>query len=169
MCFAVDGHRQGYMDPEYYMTQLLTASSDVYSFGVVLLELITGRHPIEYGKFIVREVKLALDTGGLPALESMLDPYIGKYSIEDLEKYLDLALSCVEDKAVDRPTMMAIVQTLESLVGPTGSAPIASTAPAPAMRSEDLYSRIEKLGGGSDHSNNFQYSGDKVPPVIEPL
>jgi hypothetical protein len=31
---------QGYLDPEYYMTQQRRAKSDVYRFGVVLLELI---------------------------------------------------------------------------------------------------------------------------------
>jgi len=35
------------MDPEYYRLQHLTDKSDVYSFGVVLLELLTGRRPVE--------------------------------------------------------------------------------------------------------------------------
>lgn len=48
---------QGYLDPEYYMTQKLTDKTDVYSFGIVLLELITGMVPIsESNKNIVREV-----------------------------------------------------------------------------------------------------------------
>ncbi|KAH7415173.1 hypothetical protein KP509_14G031300 [Ceratopteris richardii] len=37
----------GYLAPEYFMFGKVSQKTDVYSFGVVLLELITGRHPID--------------------------------------------------------------------------------------------------------------------------
>jgi hypothetical protein len=66
------------MDPEYYMTQQLAEKSDVYSFGVLLLELITARRSIERGKYIVKEVRNAIDkTKELYNLHEILDPAIG--------------------------------------------------------------------------------------------
>lgn len=39
-----------YVAPEYANTGLLNEKSDIYSFGVLLLEAVTGRDPVDYGR-----------------------------------------------------------------------------------------------------------------------
>ncbi|CAL5340946.1 hypothetical protein CsSME_00025155 [Camellia sinensis var. sinensis] len=106
----------GYMDPEYYMTQQLTDKSDVYSFGVVLLELVTARAPIERGKHIVREVKEAMDKSKDPyKLHEILDPALDT-TLTGLDKYVELAMSCVRDSGTERPTMGEVVREIENII-----------------------------------------------------
>ncbi|XP_049932634.1 leucine-rich repeat receptor protein kinase HPCA1-like [Nymphaea colorata] len=108
----------GYLDPEYYTTQKLTEKIDVYSFGVVMMELITGKKPIERGKYLVRELQLAMDRSKeLYGLEDLLDPAIKKEgALIGFEKFVDLALRCVEQTGVNRPSMRTIVMELENIL-----------------------------------------------------
>jgi len=39
-----------YVAPEYASSGMLNERSDVYSFGVLLMEIITGRSPIDYSR-----------------------------------------------------------------------------------------------------------------------
>ena len=68
------------MAPEYANTGLLNEKSDVYSFGVVLLELIVAKPPIYEKKYIVREVKTALDMEDTMycGLKDVMDPVLYK-------------------------------------------------------------------------------------------
>ncbi|XP_023543329.1 probable LRR receptor-like serine/threonine-protein kinase At1g06840 isoform X1 [Cucurbita pepo subsp. pepo] len=103
----------GYLDPEYFLTRKLTDKSDVYSLGVVLLELLTGMHPISYGKNIVREVKLAHQMG---TILSIVDTKLGSFASECLGRFVALALSCCHDKPEERPSMLVVVRELENIL-----------------------------------------------------
>ncbi|XP_031120106.1 probable leucine-rich repeat receptor-like protein kinase At5g49770 isoform X2 [Ipomoea triloba] len=134
----------GYLDPEYYLTNQLTDKSDVYSFGVVLLEIITARCPIEKGKYIVREVKEAMDkTKDMYSLHGFLDSSIHSSTTPpSIEKFVDVALRCVEGTALKRPTMGEVVKEIESIIEMVGlnhNAESASTS--------DTYSGVSKSSG----------------------
>ncbi|KAJ3669118.1 hypothetical protein LUZ60_011068 [Juncus effusus] len=106
----------GYLDPEYYMTQQLSEKSDVYSFGVVLLELITARLPIEKGRYIVREIKSAIDKYDQEyyGLKDIMDPKIlNQAKSVALRKFVQLAMDCVQEAASDRPSMNEVVREIE--------------------------------------------------------
>ncbi|XP_009605193.1 leucine-rich repeat receptor protein kinase HPCA1-like isoform X2 [Nicotiana tomentosiformis] len=108
----------GYMDPEYYTSQQLTEKSDVYSFGVVLLELITARSPIVRGKYIVKEVKQAIDKSkDMYNIDGFVDPTIpSSMTPISFRKFVDLALRCVEEAGVHRPTMYEVVKEIENIM-----------------------------------------------------
>jgi serine/threonine protein kinase len=157
----------GYLDPQYYTTQQLSDKSDVYSYGVVLLEILSGHQPIERGKYIVREVRLALDRGGIQAVRPLLDPVLADIPMQNIEPVLDLALRCVEEKAVDRPSMNEVVKSLEEIVAqnPRDSA-VTFADTTSSQNPTDIYDNQDLLSRGNDPS--FQYSGGYAPRAVEP-
>lgn len=156
----------GYLDPEYYMTQQLTEKSDVYSYGVVLLELVTAKSPIEKGKYIVREVKQAIDkTKDLYNLSEVLDPAIASgHELKGLERFVELALNCVEEVGANRPDMSDVVKELESIMKFAGINPNAESASTSAS-----YEGVEK-GDKNLYSNEslFTYSGSHLSSNLDP-
>ncbi|KAG5625823.1 hypothetical protein H5410_011041 [Solanum commersonii] len=108
----------GYMDPEYYTTQQLTEKSDVYSFGVLLLELITARSPIVRGKYIVKELRQAIDKSkDMYNIDQFVDPAIPSNMTHiSFRKFVDLAFTCLEDAGANRPTMAEVVKEIENIM-----------------------------------------------------
>ncbi|XP_039131706.1 probable LRR receptor-like serine/threonine-protein kinase At1g06840 isoform X2 [Dioscorea cayenensis subsp. rotundata] len=100
----------GYLDPEYFRTNILSDTSDVYSLGVVFLELVTGMLPISNGKNIVREVNHACQSG---KMFSMIDSRMDSYSMECVKKFMSLARKCCRDEMKMRPSMSEVVRELE--------------------------------------------------------
>ncbi|KAL0704111.1 hypothetical protein Bca4012_070536 [Brassica carinata] len=108
---------QGYAAPEYIATGELTAKSDVYSFGVVLLELISGRHAMDYSNNGVRcsLVDWAKPhLGNKRKLFSIMDTKLGgQYPQKGAYTVATLALLCLNPEAKVRPKMSEVLVTLE--------------------------------------------------------
>ena len=148
------------------MTQQLTEKSDVYSFGVVMLELVTARRPIDQGKYIVRELLNVMDRSKeLYDLKSILDPIIIKVTTpKGLEKFVDLALRCVKENGVDRPTMAEVVKEIENIMELAGLNPTAESATTSESYEEARGDKVRH----PYHSEDFNYSGVFPLTKVEP-
>uniref|UniRef100_A0A803L4B6 Protein kinase domain-containing protein n=1 Tax=Chenopodium quinoa TaxID=63459 RepID=A0A803L4B6_CHEQI len=108
----------GYLDPEYFQSNVFTEKSDVYSFGVVLVELITGKKPIcptNDGGWISLAVEFLFHMEN-SRLFDILDPRIldeGKK--EEFVAVAKLARQCVKMNGKERPTMKEIAIVLDEI------------------------------------------------------
>ncbi|OVA13534.1 Protein kinase domain [Macleaya cordata] len=117
----------GYHAPEYAMTGQLSSKSDVYSFGVVLLELLTGRKPVDH---TLPRGQQSLVTWATPRLsedkvKQCVDQRLGgDYPPKAVAKMAAVAALCVQYEADFRPNMSIVVKALQPLLnartGPSG-------------------------------------------------
>ncbi|CAL4886347.1 unnamed protein product [Urochloa decumbens] len=112
----------GYLDPEYYRNYQLTDKSDVYSFGVVLLELLTSKRAIDFGRG-ADDVNLAVHVqraADEERLMDVVDPGMkeGATQLElDTMKALGfLALGCLEERRQNRPSMKEVAEEIEYII-----------------------------------------------------
>jgi hypothetical protein len=106
----------GYLDPEYLTTYQLNVKSDVYSFGILLIELFTGRRPLDLSRpnderVTVRWAFAKFLDG---KLRHILDPNIKRTPaiIGILPSLFQLAFSCVAPSKTDRPNMIEVQEKL---------------------------------------------------------
>ncbi|XP_020102362.1 receptor-like protein kinase BRI1-like 3 [Ananas comosus] len=106
----------GYVPPEYYQSFRCTTKGDVYSYGVVLLELLSGRKPIDpqefgdnnlvgWAKQMVRENRSA----------EIFDPELKPSGGAELCQYLKIACQCLDDRPLRRPTMIQVMAMFKEL------------------------------------------------------
>lgn len=106
----------GYLAPEYAMFGKASESCDVYSFGVLLLELVSGKRPIEK---MNSTMKRTITDWALPfacekKFNEMADPKLnGKFVEEELKRVILVALVSSDSKPEKRPTMLEVLELLK--------------------------------------------------------
>ncbi|KAI6670398.1 hypothetical protein NL676_005283 [Syzygium grande] len=106
----------GYLDPEYYRRQQLTDKSDVYSFGVVLFEVLCAR-PAVNRTAQKKQISLAAWAQSCcksGTVDKIMDPHLKEViAPECLNKFCEIAMSCLQDEGAKRPSMNDVVWSLE--------------------------------------------------------
>ncbi|KAK8712577.1 hypothetical protein V6N13_147814 [Hibiscus sabdariffa] len=98
----------GYFAPEYFVHGIVDEKTDVYAFGVLLLELLTGRKPIDdQQQNVVTWAKPLLDENDITEL---LDPFLGDdYDADQVDRMALTASLCIEQSPILRPQMSQVV------------------------------------------------------------
>ncbi|KFK34877.1 Leucine-rich repeat protein kinase family protein [Arabis alpina] len=114
----------GYMAPEFACrTVKITEKCDVYGFGVLVLEVVTGKKPVEYMEddvvVLCDMVREALEDG---RAEECIDPRLqGKFPVEEAVAVIKLGLICTSQVPSSRPHMGEAVNILRMIRCPSGS------------------------------------------------
>ncbi|GER53648.1 leucine-rich repeat receptor-like kinase [Striga asiatica] len=108
----------GYIPPEYNQSWVATLRGDMYSFGVVMLELLTGKRPVElFRPKASRELVVwARQMKNEGREEEIFDPLLrGKGFEDEMAKVLDVAIRCVDQNPCKRPAIKEVVDWLRSV------------------------------------------------------
>ena len=102
----------------------MNEKSDTYSFGVVLLELVTGKPPVdpEFGeKDLVKWVCSTMEQKGV---EHVLDSRLDMGFKEEIVRVLNIGLLCASSLPINRPAMRRVVKMLQEVrVGAAAAEP----------------------------------------------
>ncbi|KAL2551712.1 Protein kinase superfamily protein [Forsythia ovata] len=118
LCKTVKG-TFGYLAPEYFQHGKVSDKTDVYAFGVVLLELITGRKPIDakrgsHEENLVSWAKPLLQQG---AVEKLFDPRF-RFTTKNSNQIIQMvqaAAACINSEESRRPEMGEIIAILRGI------------------------------------------------------
>lgn len=130
----------GYLAPEYFINGIVDEKTDVFAFGILLLEIITGRLPVDSSKrhlllwvmletdstvfleimttkrlnysFVSKQVKPLMESG---KLNELVDPKLeDKYDMDQLHRLVLTASYCIRQTSVSRPSMTQVCKSFAS-------------------------------------------------------
>ncbi|XP_019419842.1 PREDICTED: G-type lectin S-receptor-like serine/threonine-protein kinase At1g11330 isoform X2 [Lupinus angustifolius] len=107
----------GYMSPEYVMEGLFSEKSDVFSFGVLLLEIVSRRKNNSFyeDSESLNLLGFAWKMWNDGNITSLIDPQISNPSFHtDILRCIHIGLLCVQELAIERPTMTKVISMLNS-------------------------------------------------------
>ncbi|KFK33243.1 hypothetical protein AALP_AA6G349100 [Arabis alpina] len=156
----------GYMAPEYATSGKLSEKADVYSYGVILLELITGRKPVDTSQPLGDE---SLVEWARPLLsqaieneefKELVDPRLGNNFIPgEMFRMVEAAAACVRHSAAKRPKMSQVVRALDTLEEATditnGMRPGQSQVFDSRQQSAQIRMFQRMAFGSQDYSSDF--------------
>ncbi|KAL7599422.1 hypothetical protein Lser_V15G24860 [Lactuca serriola] len=121
----------GYIAPEYAYTMKVTEKCDIYSFGVVLLELVTGKppvQPVDQGGDLVTWVRRSIH--GMVPISDLYDKRLDlscKKTTNEMSLFLRIAVFCTSPSPLNRPTMREVVAMMIDARVNTPSSPSSET------------------------------------------
>uniref|UniRef100_A0A0R0HBP3 Receptor-like serine/threonine-protein kinase n=1 Tax=Glycine max TaxID=3847 RepID=A0A0R0HBP3_SOYBN len=112
---------RGYVAPESFKNVAVTVKVDVYSFGVMLLEMICCRRSVMTMEAGEEEKAILTDWAYDCCVEGKLHDLVenDKEALSDigrLEKWIKIAIWCIQEHPEMRPTMGKVNQMMEGLV-----------------------------------------------------
>ncbi|KAL3513836.1 hypothetical protein ACH5RR_026553 [Cinchona calisaya] len=144
----------GYLAPEYVFSGVPTVKTDVYSFGVVVLEVASGKWPVDEDRIVITDWIWELFEKG--KLLDAADPKLKRcFNRKVMERMLIVGLCCTHPDHLKRPTMREAARILQ------GEAPLPPLPPRkPTVRLQSVLPEgcEEIMGSGGEGLDDTPWS-----------